>query len=81
MIVRRRGRKMQRLKVIWFFIVSFSVIIWNVSKGNEWHMGFFDFHYGDDKNGMPIRKQLIVKKRCGGFDVYWQDMRAFLNDV
>lgn len=68
---------MYKLKIIWFFIVAFSVIIWNIIKGNEWHMGYFDFHYGNDKKGRPIRKQLIAKKRCGGFDIYWQDLSIF----
>jgi len=66
---------MNKLKVIWFFTVSFIIIIWNVIKGNEWHMGYFDFHYGDDENGTPIRKQLIAMKQHGSFNIYWQDLR------
>ena len=72
---------MRKLQVIWFFVVAFAVIIWNVIKGHEWHMAYFDFHLGDDDKGRPIRKQLIAKKRCESFEIYWQDLNAFKDDA
>lgn len=70
-------RAFTKLRIIWFWLVAFSVIAWNTLKGNEWNMVYVDFHLGDDKLGRPIRKQLIAKRRIGGFDIYWQDLRAF----
>ena len=55
----------QLITMIRFWIISFSVIIYNCIKGNEWHMIYADFHFGDDDSGRPIRKQLIAKRKCG----------------
>lgn len=63
-----------KFKIIWFWIVAFSVIIWNSIKGNEWHMMYANFHLGNDENGNPIRRQLIAKRGIESFDVYWQDL-------
>ena len=63
---------MRKLRIIWFWIVAFSVIVWNTLKGNEWNLVYVNFHCGDSTDGTPIRKQLIAKKTISGFEVYWQ---------
>jgi hypothetical protein len=68
---------MRRLKIAWFWAVAFSVLVWNILKGNTWHMIYVDFHLGDYPDGRPIRKQLIAKRRVGGFDIYWQDLSVY----
>ena len=66
---------MNKIRIIWFWIVAFSVIIWNVIKGNQWNLVYVDFHFGDDfKTGKTIRKQLIAKKTTDSLDIYWQDL-------
>lgn len=37
-------------------------------------MIYVDFHLGDKEDGKPIRKQLIAKRTCYGFEIYWQDL-------
>ena len=65
---------MRKLKMIKFWCVAFALILWNASKGNDWHMVYIDFHFGDGKNGKPIRKQLIAKQAAESLDIYWQDL-------
>ena len=64
---------MRKVRVLYFWVVAFSCIAWNVLKGNEWSMVYVDLHCGDNANGSPIRKQLIAKKSFGSLDIYWQD--------
>ena len=69
---------MQKLKIIKFWCIAFGVIIWNTLKGNNWHMLYADFHYGDDKiTGQPIRKRLIARRSMSSYDIYWQDLSVF----
>ena len=68
------------LRMIWFWIVSFSVIIYNTIKGNEWNMVYVDFHLGDESSGRPIRKQLIAKRSVDGFGIYWQDLKGWMKE-
>jgi len=64
---------MNRLKAIWFWIVAFSVIIWNTMKNNHWHLIMVDFHLGDDPMFLnPIRKRLIARRYCDKFILEWQ---------
>lgn len=65
----------QRLRMVWFWIVAFRIIIWNTLKGNSWHLIQGDFHLGDSEDGSPIRKNLIAKRSCNGLEIYWQDLR------
>jgi len=62
---------MRTLKAIRFWIVAFSIIIWNTMRGRTWHMICVDFHCGDDANGNTIRKQLIARRDIHGYGVYW----------
>lgn len=64
-----------RFKVFKFWIIAFSVIMWNVLKGNHWNMAYIDFHLGDDTNGNPIRKQLVARRSCNSLDIYWQEVK------
>lgn len=57
--------------MIKFWVVAFAVIIYQVVKGNDWHMVYVNFHCGDYGNGRPIRKQLIAKRSVKGLDMYW----------
>ena len=70
---------MQRLKIVWFWVVAFSVIIRETLKSNDWHMVYVDFHLGDKPDGRPIRKQLIAKRTAYGFNVGWQDLSEALH--
>lgn len=64
---------MQKLKILKFWMVAFSVIAWNTLKSNNWHMAFVDFHLGDEPDGRPIRKRrLMAKQSCNSLDVYWE---------
>ncbi len=65
-------------KIIKFWCVAFAVIMWNVIRKRYWHMIFVDFHLGDTAEGHPIRKQLIARRRCEGFELYWQDLNQWL---
>ena len=68
----------RKCKIIKFWCIAFSVIIWNTLKDNQWNMLYADFHFGDDKiTGRAIRKQLIAKRSMSGYDIYWQDLSAF----
>ena len=64
----------RNIKLIWFFVVSFTVIIWNILIGHDWHVLYCDFHVGDDERGLPLRKQLIAKRTATGCKLYWQDL-------
>ena len=68
---------MNKLKILKFWVVAFYVIIKNTLRNNEWHMIYVDFHYGDDQEGFPIRKQLVARRTASSFDIYWQDLKAF----
>jgi len=68
---------MKTLKMVWFWVVAFSVIVWNTLKGNTWHMVYVDFHFGDYPDGRPIRKQLIAKQHVGSLRIYWQDLSVY----
>ena len=65
---------MRKLRLIWFWCVAFIVIIWNILKGNKWHMIYIDFHFGNKEDGSTIRKQLIAKQGVNSCDIYWQDL-------
>ena len=65
---------MNKLRVLRFWIIAFSVLIFNTLKGNNWHMIFADFHFGDNERGIPIRKRLIAQQHYRTLDVYWQDL-------
>ena len=60
-----------KIKELWFWIVAFSIIIWQVLKGNTWHMVHVDIELGQNEDGSPIRDRLIAMKRTGRLDVYW----------
>lgn len=70
---------MQKLKIVWFWMVAFTIIIKETLKGNDWHMVYVDFHYGDKPDGRPIRKQLIAKRTVSGFNIGWQDLSQSLH--
>ena len=59
----------QTLKIIKFWIIAFSLIMWNVLRGRQWNMVYVDFDFGGQK-----RKQYIAKRSCGSYDIYWQDL-------
>ena len=65
---------MIKFKLLKFWIIAFITIIYQTIKGNEWHMIYVDFHYGDDEKGRPIRKQLIARRTSSGLDLHWQDL-------
>ena len=65
---------MHKLKITKFWIVAFSVIIWNTFRNRDWNMVYVDFDAGTKKNGLPRRTQLIAKRTAVGFSVVWQDL-------
>lgn len=69
---------MQKLRMVWFWIVAFSVIIWQTLKGNTWHSVRVDFHLGDNEYGNPERKQIIARRKVHGLDLFTQHMPAFV---
>ena len=64
----------RKLNIVRFWIVAFYTIIRETLKGNEWNMVYVDIHFGDNEDGIPIRKQLIARRMGEGFTVYWQDL-------
>lgn len=67
---------MKKAKILWFWLIAFKTILLQIIKGNEWNMIYVDFHLGDFEDGRPIRKQLIAKRTCSGYEIYWQDLSA-----
>ena len=65
-----KNRKMKKarirdiLKIIKFWCISFSFIIFHTLKNKQWHMIYVDFECGIDSKDRPIRKQLIAKRTC-----------------
>lgn len=68
-----------KLKVLWFWVVSFYMIISQSMKGNEWHFVYADFHCGDDEKGFPIRKRLTARRTVSGLTLAWQDFSKILD--
>jgi len=58
--------KMEKLSIIKFWIVAFSVIIYQCVKGNDWHSVSVYIHTGDNENG-PITKNYSAMKTADGF--------------
>ena len=61
--------KLQTLK---FWIVAFSIVIFQTMKGNSWHRIRVGFDFGIDENGKQVRKNLVASRRVGGADVRWE---------
>ena len=71
---------LRKLEIIKFWCIAFAIIIFNTLKNKHWNMIYADFEMGTEKNGRAIRKQLIAKRRFGGFDIYWQDLSKLSYD-
>ena len=69
---------MRNLKIIKFWIVAFSVIIWQTLKGNTWHTLIADIEVYVDKDDPSVnkRKRLIARRTYNSLDIFWQDMIA-----
>lgn len=63
---------MQKLKMVKFWIVAFTYIIYHTIKNRNWHMVMADFEIGEDDSGSTKRKQLIADKRCKRMSLRWQ---------
>lgn len=59
---------MRKIRIIWFWIVAFNIIVWNVLRGKEWHMVMVDYEVGEE-NGVPVRRRMRAWKRCGSLDI------------
>ena len=68
-----------------FWVVAFAVAIWHTLRNRNWHRIMIDFEVGEELVEVdgemiprPIRKQLIAKRSLERYDIYWQDIGAFL---
>ena len=68
------GSPIQKLRILKFCVIAFSVLMWNTLKNNNWHMIYVDLHLGDNLDGSPNRRRLIAKKTTYGLELLWEDM-------
>lgn len=62
-----------KIKIMCFWFVAFSHIIFRTIKGNNWNMVYVNLDNGVDSTGRQKRKQLIAKRSgSGAFECYWQ---------
>ena len=69
---------MHKLKMIQFWIVSFSVIIWNTLKGNTWHSITLSINLDENEHGHPERKIVMARRRLRGFELTSHIIPAFV---
>lgn len=60
---------MKKVRIIWFWIVAFFMIIKQVLKGNSWHVIMVDIDKGENENGKPVRVVMRAMKRCDRFEI------------
>jgi len=60
------------IKIIFFWIVAFSTIIFHTMKNKNWHIVCADFEVGTKHDGFPVRKKLIARRSFNSLDLYWQ---------
>ncbi len=63
----------KKIRIMCFWCIAFTVIIWNTLRGRHWNMIYVDFQWYDEALGEKIRKQLIAKKDSQKLSIYWQN--------
>jgi hypothetical protein len=57
---------LEKVKLIWFFIYSASVICSRILRGDEWHFILTSVDCGVDADGYMVRRQWSAKRTPTG---------------